>query len=180
MFKLSDFSLIVFDFDGVFTDNLVVVDENGKESVTCSRADGLGIAMLKKAISKQDLDIKLLVVSTEVNPVVAKRCQKLGLEFAQGIENKKDFLAARLSNLSTNTDSHWDTVLYLGNDLNDLEVMSACASFAPKDAHPIILKVANLVFEERGGHGFVRAAVECLLEIDIMAPEELSELILNR
>ena len=68
----------------------------------------------------------------------------------------------------------------MGNDLNDLEVMSACASFAPKDAHPIILNVANLVFEERGGHGFVRAAVEYLLEIDKMAPEEISELVLNR
>lgn len=180
MFKLLDFSLIVFDFDGVFTDNLVTVDENGKESVTCSRADGLGIAMLKKTIANQDLNIKLLVVSTEMNPVVARRCQKLGLDFAQGIENKKDFLASRLSKLPTNPDSPWETVLYLGNDLNDLEVMSTCTSFAPKDAHPIILKVANLVFEERGGHGFVRAAVEYLLEIEKMGPEELSELILNR
>jgi 3-deoxy-D-manno-octulosonate 8-phosphate phosphatase KdsC-like HAD superfamily phosphatase len=121
-----------------------------------------------------------LVVSTEINPVVAKRCQKLGLEFVQGVENKKDYLSVHLSKKSTKSDLSWETVLYLGNDLNDLEVMSLCPSFAPKDAHPIILNVADMVFEERGGHGFVRAAVEYLLEIDKMALEELSELILNR
>ena len=76
MFRLSDFSQIVFDFDGVFTDNLVMVDEVGKESVICSRADGLGIGILKRAILKRSLSINLRVVSTEVNPVVAKRCQK--------------------------------------------------------------------------------------------------------
>jgi 3-deoxy-D-manno-octulosonate 8-phosphate phosphatase KdsC-like HAD superfamily phosphatase len=53
MFRLSDFSLIVFDFDGVFTDNLVIVDEVGKESVICSRADGLWIGILKRAILKR-------------------------------------------------------------------------------------------------------------------------------
>ena len=40
--------LIVSDFDGVFTDNKVLVDENGKESVFCNRGDGLGIELLKK------------------------------------------------------------------------------------------------------------------------------------
>jgi YrbI family 3-deoxy-D-manno-octulosonate 8-phosphate phosphatase len=177
MFKLLDFSLIVFDFDGVFTDNLVAVDENGKESVTCSRADGLGIAMLRRAISKKNLKINLLVVSTEVNPVVAKRCKKLGIESVQGVDNKKDFLESYLANKSI---SSWENLLYLGNDLNDLEAMNLCVSFAPKDAHPLVLKAADLVFEERGGHGFVRAAVEYLLEIDKMAPEEISELVLNR
>ena len=178
MFRLSDFSQIVFDFDGVFTDNLVMVDEVGKESVICSRADGIGI--LKRAILKRSLSINLRVVSTEVNPVVAKRCQKLGLEFAQGVENKKIHLedlftkSAGISNLS------WSSTLYLGNDLNDLEVMKLCPSFAPIDAHPKIKEVASLVFEERGGHGFVRAVVEYLLEIDKMAAEELSDLVFNR
>lgn len=180
MLKLSDFSLIVFDFDGVFTDNLVSVDEDGKESVKCSRSDGLGIAMLKRAITRRNLTIDLLVLSTEMNPVVAKRCHKLGLEVAQGVDNKKDFIKALVLKKSTNPDSPWEKVLYLGNDLNDLDVMRICASFAPKDAHPIVLDVADLVFQERGGHGFVRAAVEYLLEINQMTSEELSEIVLNR
>lgn len=180
MFRLADFSLIVFDFDGVFTDNLVNVDETGKESVTCSRSDGLGIGMLKRAISKKNLSVDLQVVSTEVNPVVAKRCQKLGLKFEQGIKNKKIHMedlftkSAEISNLS------WSSTLYLGNDLNDLEVMTLCPSFAPIDAHPRIKEVASLVFEEGGGHGFVRAVVEYLLEIDKMSAEELSDLVFNR
>lgn len=180
MFEISNFSLIVFDFDGVFTDNLVSVDENGRESVTCSRADGLGIGILKRAILKRDLKVELLVVSTEINPVVAMRCQKLGLEFVQGVENKKDYLLEYLTKSASTSESPWESILFLGNDLNDLEVMSLCSSFAPIDAHPRIKDVAGLVFSERGGHGFVRAAVEYLLEIDKMAPEELSELVHNR
>ena len=40
---------VVFDFDGVMTDNSVIVDENGKESVVCNRSDGLGVGRLKAA-----------------------------------------------------------------------------------------------------------------------------------
>lgn len=179
MFRLSDFSLIVFDFDGVFTDNLVMVDEVGKESVICSRADGLGISILKRAILERSLSVDLRVVSTEVNPVVAKRCQKLGLEFAQGVENKKIHLDDLFTKSAGILNLSWSSTLYLGNDLNDLEVMKLCTSFAPIDAHPKIKEVASLVFEERGGHGFVRAAVEYLLEFDKMAVEELSDLVFN-
>ena len=39
--------LAVFDFDGVFTDNIVYVNELGKESVACWRSDGLGLSKLK-------------------------------------------------------------------------------------------------------------------------------------
>ena len=180
MFRLADFSLIVFDFDGVFTDNLVNVDETGKETVTCSRSDGLGIGMLKRAVTINNLNVGLQVVSTEVNPVVAKRCQKLGLEFAQGVENKKAHLENLFLKSAGTSDLSWGSTLYLGNDLNDIEVMTLCSSFAPIDAHPRIKEIASLVFEERGGHGFVRAAVEYLLEIDKMAAEELSVLIFNR
>ena len=180
MFRLSDFSLIVFDFDGVFTDNLVHLDETGKETVTCSRSDGLGIGMLKRAISKNNLRVELQVVSTEVNPVVAKRCQKLGLEFSQGVENKKIHLEDHFMKRGGSSNLSWSSTLYLGNDLNDLEVMKLCPSFAPIDAHPKVKEVAGLVFEEHGGHGFVRAVVEYLLEIDKMAAEELSDLVFNR
>jgi 3-deoxy-D-manno-octulosonate 8-phosphate phosphatase KdsC-like HAD superfamily phosphatase len=70
--KKSDFQkikLVVFDFDGVFTDNRVYVNENGKEMVCCWRSDGIGLAKLKEA------GIKTFVVSSEVNQVVRKRCE---------------------------------------------------------------------------------------------------------
>lgn len=178
--KLSDFTLIVFDFDGVFTDNLVSVDENGKESVTCSRADGLGISMLKRSIRKENLSCKLLVLSTEKNSVVAQRCSKLGLECVQGVANKKRYLEENYAISYSNQKSLWESILYFGNDLNDIELMNLCTSFAPADAHSMVKEVASLVFDESGGHGFVRAGIESILSIDTINSEELYELIFDR
>ena len=60
----SRINLIVYDFDGVMTDNKVYVDQNGNEMVRVNRADGLGIAKIKK------LGINQIIISTEKNSVV--------------------------------------------------------------------------------------------------------------
>ena len=65
--------LVVFDFDGVFTDNAVYVSEDGKEAVRCWRSDGLGLRELKR------LGIPAVIVSTETNPVVTARSRKLAI-----------------------------------------------------------------------------------------------------
>ena len=70
--------LIVFDFDGVFTDNLVYVLEDGREMVRCSREDSLGVDALKAR------KIPMMILSTETNPVVAARAKKLKVDLAQG------------------------------------------------------------------------------------------------
>ena len=75
--------LFVYDFDGVMTDNKVYVDQDGKETVQVNRGDGLGISEIKK------LGIEQIIISTEKNPVVVKRAEKLGIGCMQGIENKK-------------------------------------------------------------------------------------------
>ena len=102
--------LIVFDFDGVFTDNTVYVSEDGREMVRCSREDSLGINML------QARNLPMFILSTETNPVVAARAAKLKLKAFQGCGNKRQFLESYLNehNLSS------EDVIYMGNDLNDL------------------------------------------------------------
>jgi YrbI family 3-deoxy-D-manno-octulosonate 8-phosphate phosphatase len=180
VFQIDQFELIVFDFDGVFTDNAVILSEKGEESVRCSRADGLGINMLKRHIKNNKIQSKLLVLSTEINPVVSKRCEKLGLDYVQGIDNKKQYLVDYFSQKSQGSPTPWEKILYFGNDLNDLQIMELSPSFAPIDAHPRIKSVATKVFNERGGEGFVRAAIEFLLQVENMTSEELSELIFDR
>jgi CMP-N-acetylneuraminic acid synthetase len=66
----SQVSGVVFDFDGVFTDNSVIVSQDGEEAVACNRSDGWGISQLKQ------LGLPLLVLSIETNPVVRMRCAK--------------------------------------------------------------------------------------------------------
>ena len=81
LLNVKDIDLIAFDFDGVLTDNKVLVDENGTESVFANRGDGLAISLLK------DLGISIVVISTE-NEVVQKRCKKMKVDCYNGVENK--------------------------------------------------------------------------------------------
>lgn len=102
--------LVVFDFDGVMTDDRVWVDQEGHEAVAANRRDGMGIAALHKA------GIPMVVLSTEPNPVVSARCRKLELPVIQGLSDKSAALRLLLQ------ERHLDPshVVYLGNDVNDL------------------------------------------------------------
>lgn len=139
--------LVVLDFDGVMTDNKVDVDETGRESVRCNRADGLGISRLR------DAGVPIVVISTEANPVVEARCKKLGLTSLQGVLDKakvlKEYL--RANHISP------EFIAYVGNDVNDLECMRmAGLPVAVADAHPEVLAAARLILSKRGGDAAVR------------------------
>jgi YrbI family 3-deoxy-D-manno-octulosonate 8-phosphate phosphatase len=139
--------MVVFDFDGVFTDNRVLVLQDGTEGVFCSRADGFGLEALKK------LGVHLLVLSKEQNPVVSSRCKKLDLPCIQGCDNK----AERLKKEAVGRGVSLAKLAYMGNDINDIECLRiaglpACVS----DSHPDVLAVSSFVTEASGGHGAVR------------------------
>jgi len=145
---------IVFDFDGVFTDNKVIVDEDGKESVICDRSDGLGISAIKK------YNFALLVLSKERNPVVQKRCEKLGLPCIQGIDDKKTVLASWLDEKQINPNN----VIYVGNDINDIECLNFVGcGIVVADAHEEVKKIAKIILKNNGGHGAVRELCDLLL-----------------
>lgn len=145
---------IVFDFDGVFTDDRVLVDEHGTESVRCSRRDGMGIEMLRNA------GIPMIVISKERNTVVARRCEKLHLEYRQGHDSKIGALHTWIGDHGLDSAQ----VIYVGNDVNDLECMAAvgCA-VAPADAHPRALEAANVILDAGGGNGAIRELADAIL-----------------
>ncbi len=144
---------IVFDFDGVFTNNKVIVDENGKESVICNRADGLGIKMLRAK------NIPMLILSTEANLVVKMRAQKLNLEVFQGIADKKEALLK----LSKEKNINLKNTIYVGNDINDFEAMKMVGfPIAPKDANPSILRIAKYITKSKGGEGVIRELADII------------------
>lgn len=143
--------LVVFDFDGVFTDNKVIVREDGFESVVCSRGDGLGIEMARKS------GLKMLILSKETNKVVSARAKKLKLEAIQGVDDKPEALKLYCKRHNV----HLKRVLYVGNDLNDLAVMQIVGSSAcPSDSHPRVKKLAKLVLKNSGGNGAIRELLE--------------------
>jgi len=152
--RLAAASLVVFDFDGVMTDNRVLTLQDGTEGVFCDRSDGLGVGMLKKA------GVPMLVLSKEQNPVVAARCRKLQLDCEQGIDDK----VARLDEILRERGLTWAGVVYVGNDVNDVPCMSRVGlAIAVADAYPPALRVATLVTARPGGRGAVREVCDWLL-----------------
>lgn len=147
--------IVIFDFDGVFTDNQVLFSQDGTESVWCSRADSLGISRLKER------GVPVLVMSTETSLVVSSRCRKLGIECYQGINDKraalKDILAGRGIDPSY--------AVYVGNDFNDLQCMRLVGcGVAVADAAPETIDVARVVLASKGGRGAVREVCEMVLD----------------
>jgi len=152
--SLDSIELIVLDFDGVLTDNGVWVCQDGTELVRCDRSDGLGIAALARA------GVAVIVISTETNPVVAARCQKLGIPCIQGASDKGSALRDLLAERGLDA----GRVAYIGNDVNDLGCLELVGlPVAVADAYPEILKVAALVLSRPGGHGAVREFCDLLL-----------------
>lgn len=145
-FLKSDLA-IFFDFDGVFTDNKVYVSETGVEMVRCTRADGIGLEKLREA------GVQLAVISTEINPVVSKRCEKLKIDCFQGINNKGKFLQKFL--LSMNPKSVKS--IFVGNDENDISAANVVDSvISVADSEPRFKSISNYQTNRKGGDGAVR------------------------
>lgn len=145
---------VVFDFDGVLTDNRVAVDEEGKEQVVCHRGDGWAIQRLKSA------GLHVAVLTQEGNPAVAHRCNKLGVERLVAEGEKLPLLAAWLGRRGIEPRQ----ALYVGNDLPDVECMlHVGCGVAPADAHPEAKRAAQIVLEAPGGRGCARELAGMIL-----------------
>jgi len=149
----AEVDLVVFDFDGVMTDNHAYVDETGRETVRVTRADGLGIDRMRA------LGVPMLILSTERNPVVAARAEKLKIDVEHGIADK----AARLDEILKERGCDPARVIYLGNDVNDLGCFGLVGfPVAVADSHPRVLAAAHHVLSHAGGAGAVRELCDAL------------------
>ena len=138
---------LALDFDGVMTDNRVLVTQDGTESVACDRGDGMGIERLRRA------GLPVVVLSKEANPVVAARCAKLRVPCVQGLEDKATALRAWLDEQGIDPAD----VVFLGNDVNDAECLQAVGcGVVVGDAHAAVRPLARITLDAVGGRGAVR------------------------
>jgi len=162
---VNDIDAMVFDFDGVLTNNQVHVSQRGEEFVSCSRADGLAFDVLHK------LTKPTYILSTEKNSVVSARANKLKVPVIQGVDNKVDAIKV----LAKKENFCLKKILYVGNDINDYRVMRKCGYTAcPADSHKQIKEIANVILKTDGGKGVVREILEEVLLLDfieILYPE---------
>lgn len=146
---------VVTDFDGVHTDDRVHVAADGREYVTASRSDGMGVERLRAA------GIPVLILSRERNPVVAARAAKLRVDLVQDCDDKAAALVRWASGLNIGT----ERIAYLGNDLNDLACMELVGwPVAVADARPEVLAASRVVLDHAGGHGAVRELADRVLD----------------
>ncbi|TFB11127.1 haloacid dehalogenase [Candidatus Marinimicrobia bacterium MT.SAG.3] len=149
----KNIELIVYDFDGVMTDNTALIFEDGTEAVFVNRSDGLAIAKIK------EIDIPQVIISTERNSIVTKRGEKLKIPVYQNIGDK---LTCLKEVIETHQVSPQNTI-YVGNDTNDLEAMKFVGwPIAPKDAHEQIKALAKFITDSPGGSGVIREILDLL------------------
>ena len=159
LITLENIDAFIFDFDGVLTNNLVFVDQDGKESVSCNRSDGLAFDVLRK------LKKPSYIISTEKNSIVSARAKKLKIEAIQGVDDK----VQELLSLAKTNEYNLDRVLYVGNDINDFKAMKLCGySACPSDSHEKIRSIATFILQKKGGNGVIRELLEVKLNIDFI------------
>ena len=159
---IREIRLVAFDFDGVFTDNMVYVFENGSEAVRCFRGDGLGLRKL------EGVGIKPVIISTEANQIVSVRSKKLNIRCEHGCEDKR----ATLDEIVEEMGLTLEQVAFVGNDINDLTCLECVGlPIVVRDAHPDVVSSARYQTQARGGHGAVREVCD-LFERAFVLKEE--------
>jgi len=148
--------LIICDFDGVLTDNRVWTDQDGREMVAASRSDSIRVGELR------EIGVEVMILSSELNPVVAARAKKMKVEAIHGvgIQDKGRVMREILTQKNVNAEN----VIYVGNDLNDLPCFEIAGwSVAVADAYPEVIRAADHVLTKAGGHGALRELCDLLL-----------------
>ena len=152
---LANVRLAVFDFDGVFTDNSVWVNEQGEESVRCCRADGFGLTRLR------GVGVDAVVLSTEQVAIAAVRSRKLEVDCRHGLSDKLGALREEAERRGVGLEE----TAYVGNDINDADCLRAVGlPVCPADAWPEVAGLARWKLERRGGEGCVREFCDAVWE----------------
>lgn len=145
--------LVVFDFDGVFTDNTVYVTQDGVESVRCWRSDGLGLSRLRS------VGVKVFIISTEANPVVTARANKLKMPCKQGVEDKAAAILDACLELAISPEQ----TMFVGNDINDIPAFTSVGiPVAVADAHSEVYPYVCYRTQKPGGFGAVREVCDLI------------------
>ncbi len=147
--------LIATDIDGVWTDGGMYYDQTGNEWKKFCTYDSAGVLFAHK------LKIPVCILTGEKTEIVARRAEKLNVDFVfQGVKDKKEVLGGLLEKMGL----EWKDVAYIGDDLNDMEVLKCSGiSGAPISAPKYVRDLAKIVTKHKGGEGAFREFVESIL-----------------
>jgi len=153
--SFCDIKTILFDFDGVMTNNMVILNLDGSESVQCSRYDGFGISRVV------NLGLYVAVLTSERVPLAKKRCEKLHIPCFDGLNDKLEFATKLLSEQGLNLNDS----CFIGNDINDLSLLESVSfPIVTCDSHPSVHKNHFYVTSVPGGFGCVREVCDLIAD----------------
>ena len=145
---ISDISAIFYDCDGVLTDNRVLTDEHGVESVFFNRSDGLAIAEFRK------LGIHQAIISTETNDVVERRAEKLKIPVIHKLDTQALDKGTVLRDYASQNNIDLQHAIFIGNDINDLPALKLVGyPCCPADAEIEVRDFIESQISE--GHGWI-------------------------
>ncbi|WP_394136327.1 3-deoxy-manno-octulosonate-8-phosphatase KdsC [Aliivibrio fischeri] len=152
----KDIKLLICDVDGVFSDGLVYMGNDGEELKTFHTRDGYGVKSLMSA------GVEIAIITGRSSKIVENRMTALGIKLIyQGQDNKLQAYQDILTKLNV-APEHTG---YIGDDLIDWPVMEKVAlKVCVADGHPLLVQRANYVTTIKGGHGAVREVSDLILE----------------
>jgi len=152
--KCKKIKLVLSDIDGVLTDGGMYYSASGEQLKKFNTKDGMGVELLLKN------KIKTVFITKEKSKISIKRAKKLNSKIYTGIIQKENLLP----NICLQFKVTKNEIAYIGDDINDLEIMKAVGvSAAPRDASEYVKKNANYVCKLQGGHGAFREIADFIL-----------------
>jgi 3-deoxy-D-manno-octulosonate 8-phosphate phosphatase (KDO 8-P phosphatase) len=158
--KARKIKLVLTDNDGVLTDTGVYYSENGEEMKRFSIRDGMGVERLKNLVN-----IETGIITGELSGSVKKRAEKLKItELFLGAKEKHLLLPEILKR----NDISSENIAYIGDDVNDLELMKLVGLTAsPADAMNDIRNIVDFISEFKGGNGAFREFAELIIALNL-------------
>lgn len=154
---MTKIKLFATDVDGTMTDAGMYYTDNGCEIKKFNTRDGMGMQLLR------EMGIKTAIITSEKNSIVEKRAQKLKIDYlSMGTKNKIEYAEFLCKELGITMDE----IAYIGDDINDFELLSAVKYKAcPNDAVEKIKQIPSIkILQKKGGEGAVREFIEYLLK----------------
>ena len=153
--KCKKIKLVICDVDGVLTDGGMYYSSNGDEFKKFNTRDGMAVELLFKN------KINVVLMTKENSEIVLNRAKKINVAKTYfGILNK----AIKLPEICKKFDVNTEEIAYIGDDVNDLEIMNKIGfSASPKNAVEEVKKISDYVCKLSGGEGVLREIADLII-----------------
>jgi len=155
--KCEKIKVVLTDVDCVLTDGGMYYTSEGDYMKKFHTRDGMGVSLLKKN------NIPTIIITKESTKIVRKWAKNMNIKkIFDGIIRKEEILDEIIKSF----DVKKDQIAYIGDDVNDLELMKNvgfCAT--PNDGILLAKEIADYTCNCKGGEGVLREIADLLLTI---------------